>query len=150
MITITKYISNNGIEFTKKQDALDQDLLIELIGKITTPLLPKKKDTGCDFENGYYFIQQDLPTVLVVRRNLLLELQKHSDHKFVSETLADDNIHPSYVGRLLGENYYLRPISEAWQRISNTDVLGREWGQTYFVSNPNESPCLRSVSQNGS
>ena len=146
MKVITKYVANNGIEFVTEKECVEQDALICQVEKIMNGIAPlTKKDDGCRFANGYYFIQQDLNSVNEVKRKILTLIKVYVNHQWVDDTLNKENIHPSYVGRLVGEYSNIRPLSDAWYRISNIDKLGREWGQGYFVENPDKSPALQGV-----
>ena len=151
MKVITKYVANDGIEFATEKECLEQDALIVQVEKIMNVMVPlPKEDDGCRFVNGCYFIQQDLNSVNEVKRKILTLIKVYINHQWVDDTLNKKNIHPSYVARLVGDcshsRPFIRPLSDAWYRISNIDKLGREWGQGYFVENPDKSPALRGVS----
>ena len=140
MKVITKYVANNGIEFTTEKECVEQDALIIQVENIMSDINPlPKKDDGCRFGNGYYFIQQDLKRVSEVKRKILTLIKVYVNHHWIEDTLNKENIHPSYI----------MPLSNAWCRISNIDKLGREWGQGYFVENPDKSPALNGVAKNG-
>ena len=137
MKTITKFRAIDGKEFNNENECLDYENLISKVNNImkTLPSLPK--DDGCSFSNGNGYIQHDKMILRKVQINLLKEIKNHIDHKWIQQTIDDENVHPSYVGRLVGD-YDIKPLNKAWNRFMCIDKLGREWGQPYYASNPNE------------
>ena len=145
MEKITKFKAIDGREFKTEKECLDYESLIAEVETIMKALKPTPKDDGCNFANGYSFVQQQKGIVKLTRLNLLNVIKRYIDHKCITQSMEDDTVHPSWVGRLVGETD-LRPLSDAWYRISNIDKESREWGQGYFVENPDKSPALRTVS----
>lgn len=145
MKTITKFIADNGQEFYTESDAIEADNLINSVGAIMDLFPPKPSDDGCRFSNGYSFIQHDPVIVSEVKNRLLLLIKKYIDHHWVDQTLADDKVHLSYVSRLIGENYRIKPINDAWYRLECIDKEFREWGQPYFAAHPEESYALKNT-----
>lgn len=145
MEKITKFKAIDGREFKTENECLDYEKLIVEVETIMKPLKPAPKDDGGKFANGHYFIQQQKGIVKLTKLNLLNVINRYIDHKWITQSMEDDAVHPSWVGRLVGETD-LRPLSDAWYRISNIDKESREWGQGYFVENPDKSPALRTVS----
>ena len=146
MKVIIKYAANDNSEWQTEAEALKRDALLLEVESIMCKLKPKPiKDEGCKFANGYYFIQQDSVIVKKVRFDFLELVKKYINHKWVEQTQNGEDIHPSWVSRLLGD-YGIDPLCNAWYRLSNIDKQFREWGQGYFVEHPNESPALKGLS----
>lgn len=142
MKQITKYKAVDGKEFLTEKECLDYEALIERVNTIMSGLKPLPKDEGCDFANGYSFVQQSKAAFKLVKLNLLNEIKKHINHKWVEQTMEDDDMHLLYVGRLVGD-YDINPLSKALYRLMCIDKEYREWGQPYFANNPEESPALK-------
>lgn len=143
MKTLTKFQAIDGVEFYDEAECIEYESLINKIDKIISQLPPLPKDDGCKFANGGGFIQHDKNTLRSVKLNLLEEIKKHIEHRWIQQTIDDDNIHPSYVGRLV-DDHGIRPINNAWHRFMCIDKLGREWGQPYYANNPDkgEQVCI--------
>lgn len=137
MKKIEKYKAIDGTEFNNENECLDYENLIKKVDNIMAELPPLPKDDGCRFSNGEGFVQHNKTILRKVQINLLKLAQKHIDHKWLQQTIDDENVHPSYVGRLI-DDYNIRPLNKAWHRFMCIDKLGREWGQPYFALNPNE------------
>lgn len=101
-------------------------------------LAPLPNDKGCGFSNGDGFVQHNKVALRKVQINLLKEMKKHINHHWIQQTIDDENVHPSYVGRLVGD-YGISPLNKAWYRFMCIDKLGREWGQPYFATNPDKA-----------
>lgn len=146
MKAIVKYEAEDGKEFDSEKECLDYENLIARVNNIMKVLPPLPKDNGCRFSNGEGFVQHDKKTLRKVQIGLLKEIKKHVEHKWVEQTIEDENVHPSYVARLL-DDYSISPLSKAWYRFICTDKLGREWGQPYFANNPDKAKqvCIGGV-----
>ena len=140
MKTITKYKAVDGKEFNDEKSCLDYESLISKVDLIMSSLIPTIDST--DFSNGCGFIQQDKSTVKNTRLELLLEIKKHVDHNWIQQTIEDDNIHGSWVARILGD-YNINPLSKAWYRFSCIDKSFREWGQPYYALNPDKGQLIK-------
>lgn len=143
MQQITKYQAIDGMEFNSENQCRDYEELIDLVNKIMSALNPLPKDAGCDFSNGHSFVQQSASTFKLVKSNLLAVIKRFIDHRWVQQTIDDNTVHLSFVGRLVGEGN-LHPLSNAWKRLSCIDKEYREWGQQYFAEHPEESKALSS------
>lgn len=138
MKAITKFKAVDGKEFNSENECLDYENLIKKVNNIMKALPPLPKDEGCRFSNGEGFVQHDKTILRKVQINLLEEMKKHIDHKWIQETIDNENVHPSYVGRLI-DDYGISPLNKAWYRFMCIDKLGREWGQPYFATNPDKA-----------
>lgn len=138
MKTITKFQAIDGVEFYTDSECLNYERLICAVENIMGELEQPPDDKDCKFANGDGFIQHDKVTLSRVRIDLLKEIKKHIDHKWVQQSIDDESIHPSWVARLISD-YNIRPLSNAWYRFQCIDVRGREWGQPYFANNPEKA-----------
>lgn len=132
MEKITKFKAIDGKEFKTENKCLDYESLIAEVETIMKSLKPVPKNDGGNFLNGHSFVQQQKCTVKLTRLNLLNVIKRYIDHEWITKSMKDDSVHPSWVARLVGETD-LRPLSDAWYRISNIDKGSREWGQGYFM-----------------
>ena len=137
MKAITKYQATDGKEFDSENECLDYEALITRVDTIMEALPPLPKDGLLDFLNGEGFIQHDKTILRNVQLSLLKEMQKHIDHRWIQDTIDNENVDPGYVKKLV-DDYTLIPLQEAWNRFMCIDDLYREWGSPYFVRNPNE------------
>jgi len=135
METIQKFKAIDGKEFKSKEDCLEHELLIERVDSIMSVLTETPDDT--DFGNGEGFIQHDHSILGIAKIKILEICKEYIDHKWIQETIDDENIHPSYVGRLI-DDYYIGPLNSAWHRFMCIDKDSREWGQPYFANNPDD------------
>lgn len=142
MKAITKYVANNGKEFSTEKEAIEQDALIVQVDGIMSKLSPIPVRNDCDFSNGHFFIPQDSDIVKEVKREILTLIKVYINHKWIEQTLVDEAVHSSYVSRLVSEYNNLSPLAYAWYRLANIDNECREWGQGYFRENPEKSPAL--------
>ena len=140
METIQKFKAIDGVEFTDKQECIKYELLIDRVNSIMNTL-PKHPDI-CDFSNGSGYLQHDKTTLRNAKVSLLTICKEYIDHKWIQQTIDDDTVHPSWVGRLLGD-YGIRPLERAWSRFQCIDSKYREWGQPYFASNPEKATQKR-------
>lgn len=138
MKAITKFKAVDGKEFNSENECLDYENLIKKVDNIMKALPPLPKDDGCNFSNGSGFVQHDKTILRKVKINLLEEMKKHIDHKWIQETIDNDEVHPSYVSRLI-DDYGISPLNKAWYRFMCIDKLNREWGQPYFAANPDKA-----------
>lgn len=135
MKTITKFKAIDGKEFTDKEECLNYELLIEKVDTIMALLPPKPNDNGCSFSNGDGYLQHNKATLRNAQLQILELCKKYIDHKWIQETIDDENVHLSYVGRLI-DDYNINPINSAWFRFMCIDKYSREWGQPYYANNP--------------
>ena len=142
MKVLAKYVAKKTIKFAK--ECVEQNALTVQVQNIMKKITPiPKNDENCEFANGYYFIQQDLINFNKVKHKILMLIKVYVNHQWVDDTLNKKNTHFSYVAKLLDKHSNIKPLHKAWCRISNTDKLGREWGQSYFAENPEKSPALQ-------
>jgi hypothetical protein len=137
MIEIVKYKANDGNEFDTKEKCIERDNLILKVDNIMRMLPELPINDDCDFANGKGYIKHDRLKTGVAKLRLLELCKEHVDHKWIQQTIDDDNVHPSYVSRILGD-YSISPLSNAWHRFTNIDSRFREWGQPCFANNPEQ------------
>lgn len=146
MKTVTRYVSEDGSEWTNEADATARDELIVEVKDIVAllPVIPDRLLAGGD---AYY---QHLPAdVLKVQADLARAYLKR---------WSDCNGHIEYVvhaqkpagltlfGRILDDFDAARPISRAWHRIMCIDDEFREWEQPYYTRNPRLDAVRATVS----
>ena len=98
-------------------------------------LSPTPKDDGCSFANGDGYIKHDKAKLRNAQIQILKLCKERIDHKWIQQTIEDESVHPSYVGRLI-DDYNIRPLNKAWFRFMCVDNQNREWGQPYYANNP--------------
>lgn len=130
-----KFKAVDGAEFNDEKECLKYEALIKEVNTIMSVLKPKPINNNSNFTNGGGFLQHDKIILSKVKFSLLHLIKKYIDHKWVQETIDNENVHPSYIGRLL-DDYGIRPLSEAWYRFNCKDKNCKEWGQPYFADNP--------------
>ncbi len=135
MKKITKFEAIDGKEFNDEDECLKHESLIAQVDRIMSFLPSPPKDDSCDFVNGKGFIQHNGAILRNAQIQLLELCKEYIDHKWVQNTIDDATVHPSYVGRLLGD-YDIRPLYTAWNRFECIDRKKREWGQPYYAKNP--------------
>lgn len=123
METITKFKAIDGVEFNDKQECIKYELLIDRVNSIMNTL--SKHTDSCDFSNGSGYLQHDKTTLKNAKISLLTIMKEYIDHKWIQQTIDDDSIHPSHVGRLISD-YGIRPLERAWNRIQCIDSKYRE------------------------
>lgn len=147
MERIIKFKAIDGKEFLEAMECVKYEQLIYEVQQILSVLKPLPKDDGCAFANGESFLQQDKTNVKLAKLQLLRLMKQYINHKWIDQTIDDDKVDPSWVARLVGD-YGIRPLCDAWHRISCTDKEFREWGQPYFVKHPEASPAMQRIVKN--
>jgi hypothetical protein len=147
MEKIIKFKAIDGKEFSSEKECLKYELLIERVNEIMATLPSIPKDDDFDFPNGGGYIQHKKETLRKAQISLLELCKEYIDHHWIQQSIDDENIHTSWVGRLL-DDYGIRPLQNAWYRFSCIDHLYREWGQPYFASNPEkgmDTNCINNI-----
>ncbi len=138
METVTKYVARDGKEFLSKSDCIIHEDNLDEIDVIMSKL--PTHNTSCEFQNGNGFVQHDLDVMLSVRNEFLyFVIERYGDEKWFRETIDGGlDIDPSWAGRIMSE---MTPsyVYSKWNRFSCIDKLGREFGQIYFVTHPDEA-----------
>lgn len=135
MEVITKFKAIDGQEFTSETECLKYELLIKRVDEVMALLPPMPKGDGCSFANGDGYLLHDKKTLREAQVKILEICKEYIDHKWIQQSIDDETVHPSYVGRLIGD-HGIRPIDKAWYRFSCVDNQSREWGQPYYANNP--------------
>ncbi len=138
MKIITKYVASDGEEFNSESSCAEHEQLIKWCDDLMKMLPELPKDDGCEFANGNGYIQHEKEIFETYRMAILKAAQDRIDHEWISQTITDDSIHPSWVGKLLYEHDYA-PLYNVWIRVMNTDKDFREYGQGYYAANPHEA-----------
>ena len=141
MENITKYRAKDKTEFTSEVECIEYERLLDMVDRIMSRLQPKPKDDGCSFPNGNGFIQHEKSTVVRVWNALLDEFSSRINHEWISHS-KDMKYHSSYVGRLV-DDYGISPYNKAWYRMQCIDKQFREFGQPYYVENPQDAKLFQ-------
>lgn len=139
---ITKYVADDGSEWTAVEKAQERDTLLADVARAMKPL--GERPDNCGFSSGGGFIQHQTAVVRQVRL-ALHEVAKgplgwwfkrqREDHGKTDEQIA--MCHPSWPGRMLDGG--CAPLENAYGRLCCIDDLGREWGQPYYATHPDEA-----------
>lgn len=135
MEIITKYRSDDGIEFVDMQKCLDYEDLCHRVDVIMACLLRVPAQDSCDFANGSGYIQHSAEAVTNARRKIIQCANEIMPHKWFQQELAGEDVHASWGGRLIGEMQE-KCLWTAWYRFSCMDANFREYGQPYYALNP--------------
>lgn len=109
MKLIEKYVANDGTEFSSAEKCLAHEALCAEIDAVMARLPQIPVADHCEFENGHGYIQHSEDVFWPVRDELLR------------------------IG-----NRLFPPLYKAWYRIMCVYKSLREWGQLYFVNNPDK------------
>ena len=133
MKPITKYETKDGKLFSTASEAICHEALIARVDEILAAL--GSKPAGADsieFTNGKGYIQHDLDIVSKVRASF---------YAVALETLgyASDAVSPNeyIIGRYLNDSNIF--LYDALSRLQCIDLLGREFGQAYYVTHPEKA-----------
>lgn len=140
MKEIIKYQAKDGKEFDNSDNCKKYESLIDEVKAIMQKLPPIPEMNGCDFENGYGYVQHTEAEFNEVKNDLLNIAERMVKHKWIEQTRNDKTVHLSWVARLIGEYGSLLPLSKAWDRLLCVDSELREWGQPYFAEHPEKAP----------
>lgn len=120
MRVIQKYVADDGEEFYKECDAIAYE---SIIGKINSVMQTLKPTPNIDkFYNEGGYVQQNRVVVIEARKALSEIINQYFDLVGVS---LDGNL-PEV-------------INKAVIRLDCIDVLGREYGQLFFRTHPNQA-----------
>ena len=133
MKEIIKYVAKDGKEFSNKSKCIAYENLIDEVAEIMSAFPPEPEGDGCKFANGQGYIQHKEAYFTKAKREILAVARRYSKHHW----LEDDNSHPSYAMRIIGE--LNTPLHDAWLRIYKTDKEYREFGQVYYAEHPEKA-----------
>lgn len=132
MKKIEIFVASDGTRFDKEEGCRLYEEMITKTNKVLEQLPAENKDIT--FQNGHGYIQHSLDIFEKVRMELLDLIKSNFPHEWVDKTIEGMK-DPSWIGRLLCDASYSKPLYNAWCRIMNTDSDYREWGQYYFKLN---------------
>lgn len=138
MQVIIKYKAVDGVEHHTERECLDYELELNLIkdafGKLKPT--PKEREHYNMFNSGDY-IQQDVEKVRKVRFFVLKTLSRHTDHKWINQTIEQDlfGLDLQGVGRL-SDDVGIKFLKEAIYRLMCITKEGKEYNQPYYTINP--------------
>lgn len=142
MKQIIKFKADDGTEFDSEMSCKEYEVICARVEAIVCELPPRPNLPHCHYENGGGYLQHDPVAFKQVRYRLLELANELSPHHWFVEAMNDENVHPSYPARLIGEMPY-RALDKAWSRIYCTDKQFREWGQVYYAENPTKGHQVR-------
>ena len=141
MEIITKYRAFAGSEFSGEHECDVHEVNCNYANAIISEL--EDKPDNCEFSNGGGYIQHDLNEVLRLRIEFLEFCKRYTDHKWIQETINGGfDVDSSWAGRIIGE-CAPNSIYKVWYRFSCIGKDGREWGQPYYVANPDKATDIR-------
>lgn len=131
MKTISKYVSNDGVEFLDPEKCTEHEYNFQAAAVIMSKL-PERPDT-CAFSNGGGFIQHDKESLLDIRNEYLEFCKIYTDHKWIQQTIDKGfDADASWAGRILDDQD--RFVSRHWYRFMCIDKSHREWGQPFYAT----------------
>lgn len=136
MRRVHKFVADDGAEFLTETDCRSHEDLLAEIAAVMATLPNRPDDEGLEFSNGHGYLQHTAENFWLARDALLRIGSRIVPHQWVTQSLEDRTIHPSWCGRLFSEA--CAPLYRAWQRISCVDSQLREWGQPYFANHPED------------
>lgn len=110
MKLITKYVANDGVEFSTESACEKHERLLIKVHEVHKLLGKRAKDVGCNFTNGSGYIQHT----------------KEEVYKFKEAT---DTMYEKYGYRSSS------PLNTLSNRLACIDSNDREWGQPYYALN---------------
>jgi hypothetical protein len=142
MKAITKFVSDDGLEFTDEGKCVSYEALCKEVSEVMSKLSPRPILPGCGFENGDGYIQHDPEAALAAKVAILKIANGIFPHKWFDQSMADDRVDPSWAGRLIGD-FWQKCLYQAWQRFQCMDKQFREYGQPYFALHPEQAKNVR-------
>lgn len=130
MKSITMYQSVDGKTFKSKDDCVKHEVEYYMAQNIFSDLNPIPTQT--DFVNGYGYVQQDLNTVGKVKANF---------HQLCNKSIGKD-VPFGFIGRYLPDT---SSLGSYFTRFLCIDSKGREWGQPYYATHPDQAYLQEAV-----
>ncbi len=122
MKEITKYQSNDGIEFSTVEECREHENLCDEIEAVMS-VLP----TGdTEVVNGCDYIQHNISDFMSVREQILKIAHRYTDNFWIHKSIEKDNVHPGHAKKIIDECCPV-PIRNAWYRIYCTDKNLKEY-----------------------
>jgi hypothetical protein len=137
MKEIKRFESEDGKIFKTEIECNKHEKLIKNIKFIMSQLEPLPKESGCKFENGDGYIQQD-KTMVNKAMIELVKLSKIKDPDYINKDFYKNPFawRNGILGRIFSDSSDL--FYHEWIRFMRMDEQYREWGQPYFAMNPNK------------
>jgi hypothetical protein len=129
MEKVIKYKSIDGCIFDDEASCLKHESFVAHVTLIMRELVKNPGTT--EFFNGRGYIQQEGRIVEKAKRELLA---------LGREIYKEPNMSFGWMGRYCDGN---RPLYGAWCKLSNIDILNREWGQQYYANNPTKGELIK-------
>lgn len=138
MRTITKFVAEDGSEFSDVNRCEDYDKLCLRVDAVMAAWPEHPKDDSCSFANGGGFFPID-PELYASTRNQLLGLAaENCSNKWIAQARESQWVDLSWPMRILDEDSFQLPVSKALRRLYCVDKSFREWGQPFYAMNPDK------------
>lgn len=143
MKSITKYVSDDGLEFTSERECISYEALCKEVSEIMDKLAPRPALPGCGFENGDGYIQHDPEVAWAAKVAILKVANGIFPHQWLEQSMDDKSVDPSWAGRIIGD-LSQKCVYQAWHRFQCMDKEFREFGQPYYALHPERAKdaCL--------
>lgn len=145
MRPVTQYEASDGSIWHTESDALFRDTLCEKVKKAMTPLGDRPELPHCGFENGDGYYQHAQSEVRRAKENLLALVKEYGWEweGLKNAKCPQIDVGADWFARIL-DGCQQVPLTRAYGRLMCIDNQGREWGQPYFTSHPDEAKqvCL--------
>jgi hypothetical protein len=122
-IIIRQFEALDGSKFSTEEKCIDYEKILSLVIRLIKDLLPIPEH-DMSFLNGGCYVQQNIQVIENAKYNLteygnkILKINPPASFAWIGRYFDDSNN---------------RVLYHAWNRLSNCDQLGREWGQGYYA-----------------
>jgi hypothetical protein len=138
MKAVTKYIADDGLEFSEERACVSYEALCLEVAEIMGRLAPRPNLPSCSFENGAGYIQHDPKVAREAKVAILKIANGIFPHKWFDQSIEDATVDSSWAGRLISE-FSQKCVYKAWDRFQCMDKQFREFGQPYFALHPEQA-----------
>jgi hypothetical protein len=143
MKVITKYISDDDLEFTSEDACISYEALCKEVAETMSKLAERPNLSGCGFENGDGYIQHNPDSAWAAKVAILKIANGIYPHKWFDQSMDNKSADPSWAGRIIDE-FSEKCVRQAWYRFQCMDKQFREYGQPYYALHPDKAKdvCL--------
>lgn len=135
MKTVSRYVSDDGVEFKQKEDCIEYERIAAIVDGIESKLIGCPDDIG--FANGQGYVQQDSDAVKQFESEMVQLLSAVTNDEGIQKA-ADVNIFSGWCMRYCSDSGkpILRKIYSAAIRLTKISKDLREYGQPYYANHP--------------
>lgn len=143
MKVVVRFMALDGTEFQTSEECRSYEQMSLEVDELLYQLPSRSGyEESFGFTSGEGYIQHE-PGPFLTFRMALLTLGARCDkskNSYFQDAMTSEKVHPSYPGYMFSEacGIYSRILSNAWYRVSCTDLQYREWGQPFFRDNAPE------------